>query len=174
MLIGGAACTNQPTDIASGTGSKDTSGPTAEPTGKVKIDYDSPALRQALDRGEPAFLLPVELPPGASEEVPFLVAGDPIVEGTPANRTWWSHFTADSLPPAEGSITGYSVFQVAADDRPPTCGSGEEIVREIASSVVRICLGPRPTVKAKRYWAHVEFSSQPGEIGWLNLDGDAK
>lgn len=150
----------------------DAEAPTGVPAGHSEIDYRTAAFDKALASGsDDPFLLPVELPPGQADQVPFLVDGFPITDVAPAGRTWLSQFTADALPPADGDVTGFEVYQVPMTGALPNCAPSQSVERTVDDNRLVVCLGPRPTPAAREYWATVPFSSQLSDIKWMTPEG---
>lgn len=145
------------------------------PSGHSRAEYRTEHFESVLAAGnDDPFLLPVAMPPGQSDAVPFLVDGSPITEVDGSGRTWWSQFTADSLPPASGTATGYEVYQVSAEASAPDCAPSESVLRTVGDNNLVICLGPQPSEAARDYWATVSFSSNLNEIAWLSPGGVTK
>jgi hypothetical protein len=146
--------------------------PPSETSSGFTPEYINVDFTRVVESGsDDPFLLPVALPPGPPAPAPFLVTGFPITDRENGARTWMTEFTADNLPPTSGNVTGYTVYQVPASSKAPSCGSAERVVREVDDNRLSICLGPRPTKAAVEYWSNVEFSSQLSGIKWLNEKG---
>jgi hypothetical protein len=127
-------------------------------------------------------LLPEQLPPGvdAEDDSGFYLVSNPITarDRRNAGKVWHALYVVSALPPAVGSVTGYSVYQEwlgAPGLHRPRCNKHDRpvgvLTRRVGDDRLTICLGPHPTEAARRYWRNVRFTADLDEVDWLR-DGE--
>jgi hypothetical protein len=123
-------------------------------------------------------LLPQWLPPGTGEtdEADFFLLNKPVTDDARkhAGEVWLSSYSVGALPPAFGNVSGYTVYQEwrkTPQRHQRRCGNkrwpNQEVVRHVGDNDLTICLGPHPTVDARRYWTTVGFTSDLSRVTWL-------
>lgn len=123
-------------------------------------------------------LLPAALPPHADrqEDGGFFLVGNPVTSRgrRSAGKVWSTHYSVSALPPASGNVSGYVVYQEwtrSPDALRPRCNADDRphgvLVRRVGDDRITVCLGPRPTAAARRYWRTVRFTSDLDAVEWL-------
>ncbi|MBB6628857.1 hypothetical protein H5V45_16130 [Nocardioides sp. KIGAM211] len=123
-------------------------------------------------------LLPRDLPPGTDNtgERDFTLLNKPFTSTgrQRAGAVWLTEYSVGALPPADGRVTGYTVYQEWSQTpelHRPRCRSGRRdnvtVVRVVGDDQLTICLGPDPTAASREYWSTVAFTSSLSDVGWL-------
>ncbi len=137
--------------------------------GGADAGYTAVQLTARASTGfEDPALFPAHLPAGQSPEESFLVAGYPITSAGKGSRAWMTDYSVDTLPPATGNSTGYTVFQTSRSTRPRSCGGHtEQPVRRVGDNWITVCLGPHPSETARQYWGSVPFTDDVEAVTWV-------